>query len=402
MAGNDSKIYCKLSMFALLTGLFSGQAHAVMNIVLEGLLDLDTPVASTEPYLVEARLTGKTSLSTSGTYGNGGFWSSEWALVGLSDGDSYCKSANSGFVVTIPGTSKKGFALDFFLPDGSKPAGSQAWIIPTINYNVSILGSDADFKEQWRGLERNYTGTFFRPATGLVDTFSRANICMYPPNAYQEGYDTMRKFITFNTSSRFELYTNFQLVPGRFRLQKKVSVITQGPRISPNGANASERIEFITNIRVVRICKIKNVTQSTFDIVMGRSNQETRESRFQYTCTADNKPIYITAISREGRVDTNNPRKLWFNKVDGTEINNDKAPWLLALPYKDGDDSTLLCSNDTNAKLLKFNNEDQEIGKNSVANQQESLNIKWAICANNNVDPGKYRARVEVAVYTKI
>ncbi|SUC25542.1 Uncharacterised protein [Providencia rustigianii] len=212
----------------------------------------------------------------------------------------------------------------------------------------------------------------------------------------------MRKFITFNTSSRFELYTNFQLVPGRFRLQKRVSVITQGPRVSPNGANSSERIEFITNIRVVRICKIKNVTQSTFDIVMGRSNQETRESRFQYTCTADNKPIYITAISREGRVDTSNPRKLWFNKVDGTEINNAKAPWLLALPYKDGDDSTLLCSNDTNTKLLKFNNEDQEIGKNSVANQQESLNIKWAICANNNVDPGKYRARVEVAVYTKI
>ncbi|ELX8379862.1 hypothetical protein AB7Y49_12090 [Providencia vermicola] len=402
MVSAKSKIYRKLSVMTLLMGLSSGQVHAEMNIILDGLLDLDIPKAPSDPYLVEARLTGRTYLSTQGTYGNHGFWDQEWALVGLTSSGTYCQKENSGFVVSIPGTNKKGFALDFYLPDGTKPSGAEAWIIPTINYNVSILGSDEEFNSQWRNLERNYTGTFFRPTPGLVDTYTRANICMYPSRAYQQAYDTTRKYITFNISEKFELYTNFPMRPGRFQLQKVVYVRTDGPRLTPHGAKDSERLQFETNIRVVRICKIKNVTQSTFDIVMGRNNQETRESRFQYTCTADNKPIYITAIPREGRVDSNNPRKLWFNKVDGTELDNSKSPWLLALPYKDGDDSTLLCSNETNTKLMKFNNSDQAVGQNSVSNKDESLNIKWAICANDNVDPGKYRARVEVAVYTKI
>lgn len=51
---------------------------------------------------------------------------------------------------------------------------------------------------------------------------------------------------------------------------------------------------------------------------------------------------------------------------------------------------------------MKFNNDDIEVGKNSTSNQTEKLNIKWAVCSNNNVIPGKYRARVEVAVYTKV
>lgn len=74
MVSAKSKIYRKLSVMTLLMGLSSGQVHAEMNIILDGLLDLDIPKAPSNPYLVEARLTGRTYLSTQGTYGNHGFW----------------------------------------------------------------------------------------------------------------------------------------------------------------------------------------------------------------------------------------------------------------------------------------------------------------------------------------
>ncbi|MBO1929643.1 hypothetical protein J4731_19830 [Providencia rettgeri] len=48
------------------------------------------------------------------------------------------------------------------------------------------------------------------------------------------------------------------------------------------------------------------------------------------------------------------------------------------------------------------NQEETLLGLNSVSNVVQDLNIKWAICLNPNTEIGKYRARVEVSIYTKV
>lgn len=401
MSKKHHKKSYKLSALMLLLGLVSNQASAVMYVHLQGLIDLDSPKAPSEPYLIDARLTGNNRLYAGKVYGYLGKWSSEWALVGLgSDGSSYCEDRGSRFVEAIPSApGKYGFKLDFYRPDGSSSSDLQAWLVLALDYHVKILGPDDAVAQH--GLERSYTGTFFKKNPKLRDSMTPDwNICMYPDVYISGGTWDVKKEITFSTGSKMELYTNKELVPGRFKLQKNVSVMTLGPSISPVNANKYERVELLTDVKIVRICKIKNVTQSNFDIVLGRNNEEIRESSFQYTCTADNKPIYISSIAREGRVDSSNKKKLWFDNANGSEASN--PPWLLGLPYKDGDNSALSCKDERKSNLLNFNNEDQEIGKNSVSNKAETLNIKWAICGDDKVTPGKYRARVEVAVYTKV
>lgn len=405
MGKNNLRKTLKLSTVIFLAGLFASYSQG-MNIVLEGLLDLDEPKAPGDPYLIEARLTGRTTITAQTVYGNlSESWDPAWALVGFSDATgSYCKKADSGFVVPIPNTTNKyGFELQFYTPDGKLSKDMEAWVIPALNYQVNFIGEDAAFKN-WTGLKRTYNGKFFSPNPDLTDGISPAwNICMHPYGAMERSsYPILQKQINFSIQDKIELYTNSTIRPGNFRLVKNVSVMTMGPRRSPLDAYAYENVAFTTNIKIVRICKIKNVTKSTFDIVMGRTDQEILQTSFQYTCTADNKPIYISGIAREGRADKTNPRKLLFNNLDGSEPADNRSPWLLALPYKDGDDSTISCADQTNTRLMKFNNDDIEVGKNSISNQTEKLNIKWAVCSNNNVVPGKYRARVEVAVYTKV
>lgn len=199
----------------------------------------------------------------------------------------------------IPNTTNKyGFELQFYTPDGNLSNDLKAWVIPALNYEVKIAGDDAGFKH-WTNLKRTYTGKFFQPHSDLKDAISpNWNICMYPPGARTTSNNPpLWKEINFSIQDKIELYTNSEIKPGNFRLVKSVSVMTMGPERTPGrDAYASESIAFATNIKIVRICKIKNVTKSTFDIVMGRTDQEILQTSFQYTCTADNKPIIYQVL----------------------------------------------------------------------------------------------------------
>lgn len=388
--------------FALLLGLSGFQAEAAFNINLEGYVDLDAPKAPNDPYLVQARLTGDTFLSASTVYGpRQGSWSSEFALVAFTIRNNRCtQPGSSNFVSSIPGApGKYGFKLDFTDTSGTGNR-MDAWIIPSIAFNVTFKGPDSGM-EEFPGLKRSYSGKFFtdNSSGGLRDSLTRDwNVCFIPIGVSNRGSDEkLTKEIRFSAPEPFELYTTGTLSPGRFSLTRKVYVGTFG---TTSLADRTSDVQFVTNIKVVRICKIKNVSQSNFNITLGRNNQEVVNSSFQYTCTADSKPIYISAIAREGRVDSSNKNKLWFDNTDGTSAKS--PPWLLALPYKDGEDQSLTCADERKSNLLRFDNAEQELSPMSVSNKDENLNIKWSVCSNDNVTPGKYRARVEVIVYTKV
>ncbi|WP_204267550.1 hypothetical protein, partial [Escherichia coli] len=74
MSKKHHKKSYKLSALMLLLGLVSNQASAVMYVHLQGLIDLDSPKAPSEPYLIDARLTGNNRLYAGKVYGYLGKW----------------------------------------------------------------------------------------------------------------------------------------------------------------------------------------------------------------------------------------------------------------------------------------------------------------------------------------
>lgn len=91
MGKNNLRKTLKLSTAIFLAGLFASYSQG-MNIVLEGLLDLDDPKAPGDPYLVEARLTGNRMIKSQSVYGRlSEDWSPTWALVAFGDGGHIAK-----------------------------------------------------------------------------------------------------------------------------------------------------------------------------------------------------------------------------------------------------------------------------------------------------------------------
>ena len=241
--------------------------------------------------------------------------------------------------------------------------GNYVYVVPRLVYNIRLNGPGVG---SGNGPRDSYSGVFFERAAGLVDRStwgnSAWNICMTPPpgvfapSNYGVGTKHSRS-ITISIAGPLELYATKAMQPGRYSYKGRPLYI--GSFAGYNEADSYAPLNIMTDLNVVRICKITNVSQSNFNIVVGRETEVIKDSRFSYTCTADNKAIFISALAREGEVDGSNPSKLWFQRINGSRTAN--TPFLLGLPYGSGSDSSLTCQDVGKAGLLTFNNQEKTL-----------------------------------------
>lgn len=377
-----------------------------MKLILNGTIDLDSPVVVGQPYLLKGRLVGGTTFSHAPVYGGSkgsNNWDAAYPIVALSSSSYQCMRND---VVPIPNSNGKwGYKLIFQSYDQSNADPIDAWLVPSLNYTIIVKNTAID-KNLPNAVKSMYSGRFFYSAgpDGLSDRYTvigeqnrtGSNTCLTPPENTRTDAGGS-KVITISAGGIFELYSAQRLRPGKFAFSRDLFITSS---LSVTGGDAQAPFKFETDLNIVRICKITNVTGGDrFNETMGRENQILRESKFTYTCTADNRALFMSAIVHEGTLSKTDKRKLFFDLQGGGPADN--APWLLARPYTGVDGPALSCKDEGNPSLLSFDNQDNDLKKMTRAGIAENMGIKWAICANDAVKAGKYRARVEIAVFTK-
>ncbi|MFW0929249.1 MAG: hypothetical protein WBO26_10845 [Providencia rettgeri] len=369
----------------------SGITLPPISLVLQGLIDLDEPKGVNQPYLVEGRLTGGTTITRSPIYASYAqqTWTKDYSLLSISTSSTRC-AGNIG--ERIVNTNRYGFPLVH-----SRDSGLKAWIIPSIRYHIALTGAGAG--SGGKHLKTSYSGKLFTTEhDGLVDLESwyNQNTCLIPgTDIATTGGGT--KVINLYADGKFELYTNKTISPGRLSYTgNKLYIVTHG---NSTDVDATAPLNFVTDLNIVRICKISQVVNDNINVTIGRDNQVIEESSFQYTCTGENKDLAMSAVVKEGTLKSD-PTKLFFDTLEGKPASS--PPWLMGMPYREGDDSTFSCKDENKKGMINFNNQPVDFSFKSISNIAQTMRIKWAICSNDNVTPGKYRARVELAVYTKV
>lgn len=371
-----------------------------MTLTLGGLIDLEETWAPGKPYIVQGRLSGMTTFptftpiydkNTDQTWSKG-------TLIGLTEYTYNC-SRSAGSLAAIPDTNKKlGLPLTFYDSKNNLDNNRQAWVIPSLTYSIQLTGTNVG-SGQPNTLKNNYNGQFFTGGDGLIDYGQpeHRQLCLSPYAASVAKGGT--KNIAIQSSPSYEFYSNKELTPGRYKYLGTSLYIYSSTGTASTTDNLLIKLNIITDFKVVRICKITNVANDVFNLTMNRENELLLESSLQYTCTGNNKPVYISAIAKHGTVDPSDHKRLFFDNTSGNPVTN--APWLMGAAYNDNETPGLTCSDHSSAKLIDFQNGETALNVNAVSGVAKNLNIRWAVCTKDNVPPGDYKASVEVAIYTK-
>ncbi|MEX6281402.1 hypothetical protein AB6F89_02320 [Providencia hangzhouensis] len=394
-----------LISFFPMKSMIAAQNGGTMTLTLEGIIDLEHPKAATDPYLVEGRLPGRTSTTYNYIYGSKtqAWTSPDFAIFSISPRSTSCVDEPiveggpnaTAALQKVPGVNKVGIKL-------THASGAYAYIVPSLGFSVKLSGNNNIGSSGF--VKESYSGVVFEDVPNLVDRSTKGNrqwkLCYTPPDGTRApgGYNSKRN-VSVYIAGPMQMYAPVPIQPGRYSYSGIPLYV--GSYGQDNDQDGVSTLQISTSLNVVRVCSISDVSQDNFTIIAGRETEFFRQSSFKYKCTADNKPIYISAIAREGTVDSANQHKLWFDRTGGNITSN--TPYLLALPYAAGGSGSLTCKDEGKAGLLNFANQEETLlGLNSVSNVVQDLNIKWAICLNPNTEIGKYRARVEVSIYTKV
>ena len=384
---NSIKLVSFFTLFLLPFHAYSNQSYGSMTLTLIGTVDLAKNPDPNTPQYVRGILTGKTLINSHEPIydecdNNLGEWSQVESLVGITGNEFYCYRGIDIFKQVPNSNSKYG------LPLTDDKGNINIYVTPTLKYEVRANGSY---------LNSSYSGTFFsRNNNGLISNYSSMNACFYPQN--QETSAGGHKSIEVYNNDRYPVYVTEKLSPGYLSYKgAPIYIVTQG---YSSGANANLRVNVRANLKIVRVCQISSVSNNNISVVMNRENEVIQESSLTYSCTGDGHPVFISAVVTEGKVNDSEPTKLVLNKQNGSA--NDPAPWVLGKPFVNGASPSLSCKDAGSQDLLNFNNQELQLPVIAKYNQMENLGIKWAICSDDTVQPGKYRGKAVVTVYTKV
>ncbi|MDY3696276.1 MAG: hypothetical protein SO066_16540 [Proteus mirabilis] len=387
MKFNSIKFVSFLALFLLPFHSYSNKSYGTMTLTLIGVVDLAKNPDPNTPQYVRGILTGNTLISYHepiyDEYNNNlGEWSETESLVGITGNEFYCYQGMNIFQQVPKSNSKYG------LPLTDDKGNINIYVTPTLKYEVRANGSY---------LNSSYSGTFFsRNNNGLISNYSSMNSCFYPQD--QETSAGGHKSIEVYNNDRYPVYVTEKLSPGLLSYKgAPIYVVTQG---YSSEANASLRINVRANLKIVRICQISSVSNNNISVVMNRENEVIQESSLTYSCTGDGHPVFVSAVVTEGKVNDSEPTKLVLNKQNGRVT--DPAPWVLGKPFVNGASPALSCKDAGSQDLLKFNNQELQLPVIAKYNQMENLGIKWAICSDDTVQPGQYRGKAVVTLYTKV
>lgn len=379
----------------VLTGiLFSGVSRAEftqyppMTLTLEGVVDIVRNPSATVPHYVPGRLNGPTSWQVSPIYmyeienstrwREGDPWSSDASeIIMMTTNTPVCD--NHSFV-NVPGTSVSTLPLK-----NSADRNQQIYVIPAINFNITFSGA-------------GWSDTVFSGSFGTKNNvlYNRTSYC-YVPNNKPILYSGT-KYLTLTSPGVYPVYVPKAVTPGNYKYYgDQMFLVFRGH----TGTSKSQaRLDIVTDLKVVRVCQISNVVNSNFDVVMERNNQVLKESSFSFTCTGDGQQMYISAVATEGQTDNADPKKLLLNPV--SEGSTTARPWVIGKAYVNTSGPAVTCKDTGSAGLIPFNNSDLQLPLKAKADEIYNMTIKWAICANDQTKPGRYRGKTQVSVFTKL
>ncbi|APG51513.1 hypothetical protein ABVE63_002674 [Providencia stuartii] len=420
MSKSISKCLKAISLSAMSIGMLFSNAHAEgpmqagqMIVQLYGMIDLDDEVPEGTPHLLDARMMGATSITmgppeygiytqrpeyypnTTSTLNNRE-WDDEFAIVGISDYSGRCRAETfNASEHTVLGQGKK-FAFKMKHTDAS---GLFAWVVPSFKVDINL-----NLPNGTQGLKTSYSGVLGEPIANLKSIDPKKtqglNLCYIPPGKITIGYGGT-KHVQFSIAKPLEVYLNGKAVPGDFIMDNSAFRLVSLGGHKGFRADGEIKVRFITNVKIARVCRISAASGTVFHETFGRADSIPLESRLTFNCSGQGNPLYMSAIPRMGEAKGDNLTKLELEQIDSGEKSTVK-PWVIGAPYFDGGNIPALSCDATNqSNLIKFDNSDIPLNKNAQA-ENDNLNIRWLMCKNRDVKPGKYKGRVELLVYTKV
>ncbi|EQB4332876.1 hypothetical protein ACYJ2D_002940 [Providencia stuartii] len=421
MSKSISKCLKAISLSAMSIGMLFSNAHAEgpmqagqMIVQLYGMIDLDDEVPVGTPHLLDARMMGATSI-TMGPPNYGIYtqypeaaphyydsrlkdrkWDTDFAIVGISSYSGRCRAEDFNPAEhTVLGQGKK-FAYKM---RHSNDSNLFAWVVPSFKVDINL-----DLPKGTQGLHTSYSGFLGEPIANLITVdpknTSGLNLCYIPP-----GYITIdyggTKHVQFSIAKPLEVYLNGKAVPGDFTMNNSTYRLVSLGGHKGFKADGEIKVRFVTNVKIARVCRISAASGTVFHETFGRADSIPLESRLTFNCSGQGNPLYMSAIPKMGEAKGDNLTKLELEQIDSGEKSTVK-PWVIGAPYFDGGNIPALSCDATNqSNLIKFDNSDIPLNKNAQA-ENDNLNIRWLMCKNRDVKPGKYKGRVELLVYTKV
>lgn len=421
MSKSISKCLKAISLSAMSIGMLFSNAHAEgpmqagqMIVQLYGMIDLDDDVPVGTPHLLDARMMGATSI-TMGPPNYGIYtqypeaaphyydsrlkdrkWDTDFAIVGISSYSGRCRAEDFNPAEhTVLGQGKK-FAYKM---RHSNDSNLFAWVVPSFKVDINL-----DLPKGTQGLHTSYSGFLGEPIANLITVdpknTSGLNLCYIPP-----GYITIdyggTKHVQFSIAKPLEVYLNGKAVPGDFTMNNSTYRLVSLGGHKGFKADGEIKVRFVTNVKIARVCRISAASGTVFHETFGRADSIPLESRLTFNCSGQGNPLYMSAIPKMGEAKGDNLTKLELEQIDSGEKSTVK-PWVIGAPYFDGGNIPALSCDATNqSNLIKFDNSDIPLNKNAQA-ENDNLNIRWLMCKNRDVKPGKYKGRVELLVYTKV
>ncbi|HEJ9414878.1 TPA: hypothetical protein SMM66_003550 [Proteus mirabilis] len=356
-----------------------------MTLSLTGEIDMN--INPSQVQYINGTLSGTTNFSHRPVYSNyiQKSWNPSFALIALSSNTSRC---NAQALTPIPGQSNKyGLKLTH-----NTNTNATAYVIPEINYSVMLK----DFPPNYQPF---YLGKFFHVNGGVIDDFTKKNICYVPSNYATASVPANgMKDITITSPGLLPIYIDNNLTPGKLTYRGQPLYISSYGTY--NDADSFVTVNIIANITVKRSCAVTGISNQQINENMTSTNEVVRDSLFTLSCGGLGNPVNISATVKEGSLDKSNINKLVLAPIKGTT--STQRPWVIGLPYKQTSTPNLTCADENNNHLIRFNNTAIELAGTNMGNNQPALfGIKWALCKPKGTKAGEYRGKVDVNFFVR-
>ena len=362
----------------------AGTSKGSMTLTLTGEIDMNINPAQAQQ--VNASLSGTTNFTGTPIYSTdaSSSWADYYAIISLSQSQTRC---NGNFVEKIPNQNAYGLLLTH-----SSNTNTKVYVTPKFNFNVVLSSFSSSYAN-------NYAGSFFQSNSGVKDTQTpNQYVCFVPSNTSLAVPAGGTKNITITTPSTLPLYIDENLTPGKLSYQGTVFYV--GSFGKQAAGDFYTRVSVTADILVKRSCTVTGLTNQQINENMTETNEVIRDSQFTLSCGGLGNPVNMSAVIKEGTIDSTNPNKLVLAPINGTV--SDKKPWVMGLPYIQTATPNLTCADENNNKLLKFNGAIVQMeGTNMGNNKPDQFGIKWALCKPDNTKAGEYRGKVDVNIFVR-
>ncbi|QCJ69384.1 hypothetical protein C9446_05600 [Providencia heimbachae] len=359
------------------------------TLKLQGVIDLTESARVMRE--VQGSLSGLTTLNVTPIYDNSSKtrWNESTPLVGLSSNQTQCDSNN---FVNVPY-----FSYVYGIPLVNSVNGEESgFVVPRLNYEILI----SDFGNR---LEPSYQGTFYTPENSKklspITITKMTNACFTPSDVYNTVPAKGRKVLNLFVNKPQILYVDNSLPSGKLKYNNSTPYYFFTSSFSTEGRSAI-KLNIEADLTILRYCEVSNVTNSQIKHTFVDDMQSLHQSSLTITCNGTTQDtIRVVATAKEADFDTANPKKLLLRPSDSS-IRTNELPWVIGTIYEAGKSLNISCNDSNNAKLIRFNGEEVDLG---IKNTQKTmlLGISWALCRTPNVKGGDYHGKADLEFFIK-